>query len=195
MHELYATQAILEKAIQKANEAKAKRITHLYLVVGEISTYTDDSVQFYWDDLSKGTLAEGAVLHYPSCANRSAVHELFYEISSKGRRNHLPRLRRGWRKDHCGGRILYGSAGCRIKSRVVFVFKIISLTLICKSGIFVGLRCGVEQWQLVGLITRRSQVRVLPPLPDIKKTADAVFFVLLGMFLSWRGLRRIRMIN
>src|SRR5687767_2052108 len=26
------------------------------------------------------------------------------------------------------------------------------------------LRCGVEQWQLVGLITRRSQVQVLPPL-------------------------------
>ena len=24
---------------------------------------------------------------------------------------------------------------------------------------------GVEQWQLVGLITQRSQVRVLPPLP------------------------------
>ena len=24
--------------------------------------------------------------------------------------------------------------------------------------------CGVEQWQLVGLITRRSQVRILPPL-------------------------------
>jgi len=40
MHELYATQAILEKAIQKANEAEAKRITNLYLVVGEISTYT-----------------------------------------------------------------------------------------------------------------------------------------------------------
>ena len=42
MHELYATQAILEKAIQKANEAKAKRITNLYLVVGEISTYTHE---------------------------------------------------------------------------------------------------------------------------------------------------------
>ena len=24
---------------------------------------------------------------------------------------------------------------------------------------------GVEQWQLVGLITRRSQVQILPPLP------------------------------
>ena len=26
-------------------------------------------------------------------------------------------------------------------------------------------RRGVEQWQLVGLITRRSQVRILSPLP------------------------------
>ena len=64
MHELLATQAILEKALQKANEAKASRITDLYLVVGEISTYSDDSVQFHWDDISKGTLAEGAVLHF-----------------------------------------------------------------------------------------------------------------------------------
>ena len=27
-------------------------------------------------------------------------------------------------------------------------------------------RRGVEQWQLVGLITQRSEVRILPPLPD-----------------------------
>ena len=27
------------------------------------------------------------------------------------------------------------------------------------------IRRGVEQWQLVGLITQRSQVRILPPLP------------------------------
>lgn len=64
MHELYATQAILEKAITKAAEQDAKRITHLYLVVGEISTYSDDSVQFYWDEISKGTVAENAVLHF-----------------------------------------------------------------------------------------------------------------------------------
>jgi hypothetical protein len=30
-------------------------------------------------------------------------------------------------------------------------------------------RCGVEQWQLVGLITRRSQVQVLPPLLNINQ--------------------------
>ena len=64
MHELYATQAILEKAIQKAGEEKAKRITNLYLVVGEISTYSDESVQFYWDQICKNTIAENAKLHF-----------------------------------------------------------------------------------------------------------------------------------
>ncbi len=64
MHELYATQAILEKAVQKANEANAKRVTHLYLVVGEISTYSEESVRFYWNEICKGTPAEGAELHF-----------------------------------------------------------------------------------------------------------------------------------
>jgi hydrogenase nickel incorporation protein HypA/HybF len=64
MHELYATQAILDKALQKAGEEKARRITNLYLVVGEISTYSDESVQFYWDQICKDTIAENAKLHF-----------------------------------------------------------------------------------------------------------------------------------
>jgi len=64
MHELYATQAILEKALEKAAEESAQRITDLHLVIGEISTYSNDSVQFYWDEISKGTIAEGARLHF-----------------------------------------------------------------------------------------------------------------------------------
>ena len=44
-------------------------------------------------------------------------------------------------------------------------------------------RRGVEQWQLVGLITQRSQVRVLPPLPSLKiqdlRTSPEVFLALL----------------
>ncbi len=64
MHELYATQAILDRALQKAGEQNAKRITDAYIVVGEISTYTDDSVQFYWDEITKGPVAEGSQLHF-----------------------------------------------------------------------------------------------------------------------------------
>ena len=64
MHELLATQAILDKALVKASEEKADRITDLHLVVGDLSSYVDDSVQFYWDEISKGTVAEGARLHF-----------------------------------------------------------------------------------------------------------------------------------
>jgi hydrogenase nickel incorporation protein HypA/HybF len=64
MHELYATQAILERSLQKAGEQNAKRITDVHIVVGEISTYDDDSVQFYWDEISKGTIAEASALHF-----------------------------------------------------------------------------------------------------------------------------------
>jgi hydrogenase nickel incorporation protein HypA/HybF len=64
MHELYATQAILEKAIVKAAEEKASRISAVHLVVGDISTYSDESVQFYWDEICKGTIAEKAILHF-----------------------------------------------------------------------------------------------------------------------------------
>jgi len=64
MHELSVTENILEIALRHAGSAQATRITNLYLVIGQLSSIVDDSVQFYWDIISQGTQAEGARLHF-----------------------------------------------------------------------------------------------------------------------------------
>jgi hydrogenase nickel incorporation protein HypA/HybF len=64
MHELSVTQSILKIAVQHAEQANAKRISDLHLVIGELASMVDDSIQFYWDIIAKDTIAEGATLHF-----------------------------------------------------------------------------------------------------------------------------------
>ena len=64
MHELAVTESILEIAVRHAEQVGAKRVTDLYLVIGRLSSIVDDSVQFYWDMLTEGTLCEGSKLHF-----------------------------------------------------------------------------------------------------------------------------------
>ena len=64
MHELSITENILEISLDHANKAGAISISNIYLVIGQLSSIIDESVQFYWDMISEGTLAEGATLHF-----------------------------------------------------------------------------------------------------------------------------------
>jgi hydrogenase nickel incorporation protein HypA/HybF len=64
MHELAVTESILEISLRHAQDAGAERIRDLYLVIGQLSSIVDDSVQFYWEMISKDTLAEGSRLHF-----------------------------------------------------------------------------------------------------------------------------------
>lgn len=64
MHELAVTESLLEIALRHGNRAKARHISDLYIVIGRLSSIIDDSVQFYWDIVAKGTIAEGALLHF-----------------------------------------------------------------------------------------------------------------------------------
>lgn len=64
MHELSITAHLLDLALQHGAAVNARRITDLYLVIGDLSSMVDESVQFYWDMITPGTLAEGARLHF-----------------------------------------------------------------------------------------------------------------------------------
>lgn len=81
MHELGVTQNLLDLALQYAEPAGVKQITALHLVIGELSSIVDESIQFYWDFTAKGTIADGAVLHFDripatfGCLDCGAVFE------------------------------------------------------------------------------------------------------------------------
>jgi hydrogenase nickel incorporation protein HypA/HybF len=79
VHELPVTQGILDVTLEAARGAGAQRILAINLVVGDLSSIVDDSVQFYFDILSRGTPAEGAVLRFerqPAAARcRDCGHE------------------------------------------------------------------------------------------------------------------------
>ena len=64
MHEMAVTQSILDIALDHAERVEATRVTDLFLVVGQLSSIVDDSVQFYWNIVSEETICEGARLHF-----------------------------------------------------------------------------------------------------------------------------------
>jgi hydrogenase nickel incorporation protein HypA/HybF len=64
MHELPVTQNLLEIALRHAQQSTAQRILSLNIVLGQYATIVDDSVQFYWDLIAQGTIAEGAKLNF-----------------------------------------------------------------------------------------------------------------------------------
>jgi hydrogenase nickel incorporation protein HypA/HybF len=61
MHEMSVTQAMLDMALE---HAKGHRITDIHLRVGRMSGIVPESVEFYFEYLSRDTLAEGATLHF-----------------------------------------------------------------------------------------------------------------------------------
>ena len=81
MHELPVTQSILEIACRHAEQAGAKQVTDIHLVIGKLSSIVDDSVQFYWDTISAGTVCEGATLHFRRIATKLKCEDCSHEFT------------------------------------------------------------------------------------------------------------------
>jgi hydrogenase nickel incorporation protein HypA/HybF len=75
MHELSVTQSILDIALRHAEQAGAQRILAINLVIGDLTGFVDDSIQFYFDFMSKGTLAQDGRLNFERVAARVRCRE------------------------------------------------------------------------------------------------------------------------
>ncbi len=75
MHEYAVTQSMLKLALDEAKRVNASKILEIRLVIGDLSTIVDDSVQMYFDIMSEGTIAEGAKLIFKRVAAEFACKE------------------------------------------------------------------------------------------------------------------------
>jgi hydrogenase nickel incorporation protein HypA/HybF len=66
MHELAITQSMFDIVLKQAEQVKAKKVTKINLVIGEMTGVVSDCIQFYMDFLSKGTVAEGVAVSVTS---------------------------------------------------------------------------------------------------------------------------------
>ena len=64
MHELSITESLLETVLRYASDSRAKKVINIYLTIGELSSIVDISVQFFWDLVTKNTIAENSKLNF-----------------------------------------------------------------------------------------------------------------------------------
>jgi len=62
MHEQSIVDSLLELALENAQKGKAVKIRKINVVIGELSGAVDESMEFYFNFLRQGTIAEEAVL-------------------------------------------------------------------------------------------------------------------------------------
>jgi hydrogenase nickel incorporation protein HypA/HybF len=62
MHELAVTQSMFDLVMKEFKKVNATKVGRINIVVGEMTGIVGDSVQFYFNFLSEGTPAEGALV-------------------------------------------------------------------------------------------------------------------------------------
>lgn len=75
MHEMGITQGILAASFDAAEEAGCSRITEIRVSVGEMTEVVDFALQFAFEALTPGTMAEGATLVITPVPARSKCRE------------------------------------------------------------------------------------------------------------------------
>ncbi len=70
MHEMHLVKDIFEDLIRLGREQNAKKITKVYLRMGEFTEINGDILDFFFKEKGKGTLLEGARIEIEKSPNR-----------------------------------------------------------------------------------------------------------------------------
>ncbi|MCL5996977.1 MAG: hydrogenase maturation nickel metallochaperone HypA [Chloroflexi bacterium] len=93
MHEISVMQSAMEIAVEHAKAQGAQQIHRVKMRVGALSGVVPDALEFAFDVVAQGTMAEGATLeiehvpalcHCPNCGSEFEPKDFFYECPQCG---------------------------------------------------------------------------------------------------------------
>lgn len=70
MHELAITEEMVKLVADEATRAGIKKVEKINLIVGKLTGYVNESIQFYFDMLSRDTVAQGAKLYFKTITGK-----------------------------------------------------------------------------------------------------------------------------
>jgi hydrogenase nickel incorporation protein HypA/HybF len=105
MHELAVTQSVLDIALEQAKNFNINKIIGANLVIGEMSRIVDECVRFYFDFLSKDTIASGAILSFEKIPVKTHCRDCDATSTWSGL---------DWRCPGCQGYNIEVIAGCEL---------------------------------------------------------------------------------
>lgn len=81
MHELSVTESIAAICLKHATGNKAKRVLKVNIKLGELTGIVDHYVEFYWDMVTKDTVAEGSQLNFKKLPARAHCRDCDEEFA------------------------------------------------------------------------------------------------------------------
>lgn len=84
MHESGIAERIVALALEHARQAGATRITDLHLEIGDDAGATEEAVVFHLEEAARGTLVEGAALHFLPPTDEQALRLVWIDVEGPG---------------------------------------------------------------------------------------------------------------
>lgn len=68
MHELSVTEGLIQVVSDEVKKKNLPKVTAITIVIGDLTSIVDESIQFYFNIMTKGTVLEDAVLQFKRIA-------------------------------------------------------------------------------------------------------------------------------